>query len=143
MTKETRISCPVGCGREALAGQLQEPHRVPGTVIPCVGVLIYRHRFMPDDVRDGDTGDRSGELPEVHKLTTEVMLVEQVVSLLASEGLTQFSSEPDFQPNGWWSQPDGSVIVNNYTGEREEASAHLYGLTLAERNEVYVKVARW
>lgn len=142
MTKEALVKCPIyGCGREALAGQLQEPHTVLGTVFPCTGVLIYRHRFMPDDVRDGDTGPRDST-PEVHKLTTEVMLVEQVVSLLDSEGLTEFSSWPDFQPHGWYSQADGSVIVNHATGEREEVSAHLYGLTLSERNEVFAKVTR-
>lgn len=137
-------TCPVAaCGRQALAAQLRDPHTVPGTLKPCASVIITRRRFMPDDVHDGEIST-DYEPDEVHALTTieGEDFVSQAVTLLASEGLTEFSSWPEFQTNGWYSNPDGSPIVDNYTGEREEASAHLYGFTEDEKYQVWMRVTR-
>jgi hypothetical protein len=122
---------------------MAEPHTVPGTLKPCVFLIITRRRFTDDDVHDGEIGT-DYEPDEVHPLLTASgeSFVVQATRLLADEGLTQFSSWPQFQSHGWYSNPDGSTIVDNYTAEREEASAHLYGFTEDEKYQVWLEVTK-
>lgn len=139
MTPRDMHECPARCGRQALATQLHEVHTVPGTIMPCASIVIYRRRYLPDDVHDGDI-NAPFEEPEVHKLQTfeAGTFPEQAVTLLASEGIGEYSAS-GYQENAhaWYS---GDVDTDPLTGEREERSAHLYGFTEEERYAVWVLV---
>ena len=141
MTPRNMHECPARCGRQALATQLHDVHTVPGTIMPCASIVIYRRRYLPDDVHDGDINAPFDD-PEVHKLLTfeAGTFPEQAATLLASESIHDYSaSEYQSHPFGWYA---GTVDTDLTTGEREERSAHLYGFTAEERYAVWVLVAR-
>lgn len=98
--------------------------------LPAVAVL--RKRWTPCNPEDHDTPDEardceSGEHGEMDgDETTEILFpdnVEEAVDAIRETG-TSFAASG----GGWASNPDGSTIVNYRTGEREEVSAHLYGM---------------
>lgn len=135
--------CQAGCGRHAPAGQVAEPHDVPGTGRRCVAVVIWHRNFMPDDVCDGDVRYRS-ENRDVTVMDFDEWSDDvdaQCVMLLDSEGITEYSAS-DFQEHdsAWYSHADGSEILDHYTGERQERTAHLHGFTLDERRKVWERV---
>ena len=130
------MDCPQ-CGQHGPAGWASEPHNRPDGR-RCVFVMIYRRRYLPEDVVDGDiTSDDVSEqvidcLPDADQSETPAEL--------ASEALDDVGGEPSnypWCPGSWYSHPDGSVTVNYYTGEREEPSGHLYGFTMDEEQAVW------
>lgn len=140
-TTELR-ECPNGCGLRAPASQLPAVHWVLGTRDRCAYIIIYRQTYMPDDVVDGDINAPVDQ--ELVKLDSDFGYEPfpiQAAMVLEHEGLTEYSAtQYQTHAHAWYCHPDGSTVSGshgNYTGEREIATAHLYGFTEAERREVF------
>lgn len=112
-------------------------------------IRIHKTYFNMNDVVDGDS-PRNDVETETHDAAwiesvrdweggwnadnsewVPASVAESVVKLLRDEGLTEDSGNGDS-----YHHPDGSVIVNNYTGKRCEASAHLEGFDVETLNEI-------
>ncbi len=101
-------------------------------------ITIYRSAFTEDDICDGDINYRNTieeivicDDPEASDLTA----VQYAADYLSGESLTAPSCYPVHEADIdhlWYSHVDGSIILNHYTGLREEASAHLRGFSTAE-----------
>lgn len=119
-----------------------EPHDRPdGT--PCRYVRVYDTHFLESDVCDGDI-PRDDVRENVTKCEgdDDGTPVEQAARHLIDEGITEPSSWPDWHPDLWWSDPNGSREVDEETAERSERTAHLYGFTHAEQHEVWELVRK-
>lgn len=133
--------CPAGCGRKAPAAQLHDVHMRLGTRKRCVAVILYRQKFMPEDIVDGDINAPYEE--EVKPLDYEFAhdpFPQQASVILESEGLTEFSDTAGFTPHGHYSHPDGSTVSGShghYTGLREITSAVVYGMTDREARALW------
>jgi hypothetical protein len=98
------------------------------------GVLIVTRRFT--DIYEGDIDYRSID-SEMYPLAyfgkwadggeLDETTLGALAALIRQHGLTFAASG-----GGWAADPDGSRIIDYATGEREEVSAHLYGMTDAE-----------
>lgn len=86
-------------------------------------VRIIKIRFTEDEIVEGDLPKERYDNPAWDELI-EDLTVEEAVNVIQSEGLTFAATG-----NEWAALPDGSVVVNYYSGIREEASAHLSGWT--------------
>lgn len=131
----------VQCAQCGLTGQVRaplyaEPHERadrPGT--PCVYVRMYSRHFLPEDVVEGDIVS-----DDVHQRVfdctpdEEDTTVAQAVRAITDEGLTFEGS------TSWASDPEGSYVLDHYTGERVERSAHLYGFTEDEEAAIITAV---
>jgi len=131
--------CP-GCGLSVPPAVFEKPHFAPAGQ-PCAFVVTHIRRYMPDEVWEGmiTSDDEEERVTRVDFGPDEESAVTQVVEYLRDEGLTEYSSYPNYQPHGWWMMPDSrpSGWDGNYTGRREELSAHLFGLTAQERMQVW------
>lgn len=100
-------------------------------------VLFIARHYQPEDVIDGEI---------VNADTREAVIdcapsndhyyagVDQAVFTIFHHGLTFYGDAK------WASDPDGPRIINNYTGERAEVSAHLFGFSDDERAEIIARV---
>lgn len=88
-------------------------------------VRITRVRFLEDDIYEGDfpRDDTRTEDFEIEEDST-AETIASAIAVLNREGLTFGASGSD-----WAANPDGTVIVDYGTGEREETTAHLIGFT--------------
>lgn len=107
-------------------------------------IRIHKTYFHMDDVVRDDTETETHDAGWIESVRewqgrwnadssawVPVSVAEAVAKLLQDEGLTESSG------NGFsYHHPDGSVIDNNYTGKRCEASAHLSGFDDETLNEV-------
>jgi hypothetical protein len=138
MIDQTR-PCPQ-CGRPFPAG-FTGPHKKPDDT-RCVFVLRLDTHYLLDDVHDGDyPHDDVREfvddmLPDRWDVEDGVTVSIMTARLLQAEGLTEFSSHPRPRLGDWFSNPDGARTVNYGTGEEVESSAHLYGYTAYEFDQV-------
>jgi hypothetical protein len=125
-------------------GLYSEPHNRPDGQ-RCVFVRVFRAHFTEDDVCDGAidyqdvTEDIADCLPDPawDDDDTPVTLASAAVDDAYCGGKYGFSSYPHFDPHGWYSSPDGSYVIDYGTGMREEPSAHLYGFTDDEKEQVW------
>jgi hypothetical protein len=132
------VECPQ-CHQYFSPGTVHYPHnRTDGT--RCVFIRVFKLRFFPEDVYEGDI-DYSDTIEEIVDCLPEDGTDDTIVSL-AVDGLPcgEPSEMPGFSPGLWYSDPDGSQTVDYYTGEREEISGHLYGFTDQEQLEVWQQV---
>jgi hypothetical protein len=81
------------------------------------GVTLWHRDFLPEDVHDGDIDAES------YSEVTEVNGVEEAADILLRHGLVEIND-----PTSYY-DPDGSSILNYYTGERRESSGHLHGFS--------------
>jgi hypothetical protein len=79
-------------------------------------VKIIEVHFLESEISDGDF-----PRDDVRTDYVEVNSAEELVSVLQQYGTTE-------NAGSWWSDPDGSRIVNYSTGERVETSAHPYNI---------------
>lgn len=102
-------------------------------------LTICRTRFT--DVEDGEyvNPDTDTESVSCDPECDDETAVELVVKELRSLGCSS-SSSSRFHSGVWYGLPDGSVIVNYATGEREEVTAHLEGFDWQEEQEVWRQV---
>lgn len=91
-----------------------------------ITLTVYRTRFTDDDIHDGEINAEAEmetvdiEIDEpLEKTTGNLQIAEAIVDWLEQEGLEAGPSA------SWFYDPDGSSIVSYYTGEMEQASAHL------------------
>jgi len=141
MPKVELIQCPGGCGRKAPAAQLHSVHMRSGTRKRCVSVVIYRQKYMPEDVHDGDIDAPYEEdtVPLDYEFGHDPFPVQASI-VLEAEGLTEFSDTGGWTERGWYSHPDGSTVsgaMGNYTGLREIATGHVYGMTERESRALW------
>jgi hypothetical protein len=143
MSTDADVACP-GCGRTDIPStELHEPHVGPGGR-RCVFVRIWRRRFTEQDVVDGEiTSDDCRQeivrcLPDRWELADGLTVVDLAVAALEDAGTTETSGT--CYPHEWFAHPDGSIIVDYYTGMREEPSAHLYGFTDDEAEQIGKRV---
>jgi len=133
-------ACDLGVPAEAFAN----PHYRPGTRTPCVFLVVNTKVYHPDSIVDGHITESRGREEVIRfSFRTSDDLVSLVVAELDKRGLIEYSSHPHYQPKGWYSYKDGFVLASpfgNYTGEREEASAHLFGFTGQEKMRVWERV---
>lgn len=128
------------CAQCGLTGQTRPPlYALPHTRadapgVPCKYVRIYDRRFLPEDVVEGDiTSDNVRE--EIVDCTEgDWDSIDIAIPAITEEGLTFEGSTQ------WASDPEGSQIVDHYTGECSERSAHLYGFTEAEHAQIIAAV---
>jgi hypothetical protein len=90
------------------------------TLLPTV--RIHRTRFFEADVWEGDF-PRDDTRSEDFDFDVEDA-IEGAVRLIQREGLTFSATGRDYAAN-----PDGTVIIDYGTAQREEVSAHLIGFT--------------
>jgi hypothetical protein len=119
-------------------------------------ITIYTTTFLESEVF-GEDGESYNDIPYDDDHTTEtihtydpkwddVPRVEWVVDTIIDKGLVSPSSSgPGVvgSEHVWYSDPDGSTITNYGTGEREECSAHLSGLTPTEYRYIYNTIAAY
>lgn len=101
-------------------------------------IRVYRQRFMPEDVHDGDIDYRSTEsYTEEYELDSDYIdnPIDWAVDVVQSLGYVEYSGYP-FYPGGWYSGCE-LTAYGNYTGEREDFSFHLQGFTEDEQRAVY------
>ena len=106
------------------------------TATPLPTVRITHVRFLEDDVFEGDIPREAYEnaVSEDYDFDREDA-VEGAVRVIQREGLT-FSATG----NDWAANPDGTVIVDYATAEREETTAHLIGFTADETAAIIEQV---
>lgn len=99
-------------------------------------LTICRTRFT--DVEDGEyvNPDTDTESVECEPDCDDETAVGLVVKELRKLGCVSGSSSV-FHCGVWYCLPDGSVMVDYGTGEREEVTAHLEGFTMGEEQEVW------
>lgn len=83
-------------------------------------VRIIRVRFLEDDVFEGSIPRECYESATVEDF--EVEGADGAAAIIQREGLSFDATGTD-----WAANPDGTVITDYATGEREEVTAHLYG----------------
>lgn len=94
---------------------------------------------------DGDSFDADPENPDrVEQLNVDCEPDEwspsaagRAVEVLRDHGCTEPSSVPGFHVALWYSDPDGSYVVNSRTGARRENSGHLHGFGEEEQREIW------
>lgn len=91
---------------------------------PGANVRVIRVRFLEDEVYDG--GIPQASYDNAITETYECDDTADAVRVLQREGVTFAATGSDYAAN-----PDGSVIIDYATAEREEVSAHLNGFTPA------------
>lgn len=70
---------------------------------------------------------------------TPAMLAAEYIRANVASGQYAASGYPDFPGPGAWYMGE-PVTVDNYAGQLEEVSGHLYGFTLAEKYEIWQRV---
>lgn len=83
-------------------------------------VKVITVSFFEDDVFEGSLPREAYD--NAHVVMHDVENVQEAVDLIKREGLSFKATG-----TGWAANPDGSVIVDYSTGEREEVTAHLFG----------------
>ena len=83
-------------------------------------VKVITVTFMEDDVFEGSIPRECYENARVDWYDVDSAV--EAADLIKREGLSFKATGA-----GWAANPDGSVIVNYSTGEREEVTAHLFG----------------
>lgn len=133
LSSEADARCPQ-CGRtgEWEPPLYARPHRradLPGR--DCTFVRLHERHFLPEDIVEGDivSDDSRQEILDCSD-PDEESAVQAAIEHIRTAGLTFEGS------TSWASDPDGSCIVDHYTGERSEHSAHLYGFTEAEQEQI-------
>ena len=107
-------------------------------------LTIYRTFFT--DVQDGEYDDPTTQddkidcEPDQWDVADGLTAVDLAAEALTDNWLTAPSTSPGFHPGIWWSYVDGSQIVDYYTGERVEETAHLEGFTPGEEEEIWALV---
>jgi hypothetical protein len=98
-------------------------------------VTIFEEWSRWEEGHDEPTVDRGDE-----KMTTfESESTDDIADFLRGRGLTEFSAYPDWQPRGWYLNPDGSWH-DWHSGLDVRESAHLAGFTHAESQAIYTSV---
>ncbi len=104
------------------------PHSAPSGT-PCRYVRVYDVRYLESDVCDGDfPRDDVRESVTACVDDADESAVELAARTIRELGLTEEGE--------WFSDPDGSQVMDYGTGERSEGTAHLYGFTDAEAEEI-------
>lgn len=92
-------------------------------------VKVSTVRFLEDDVFEGSISHECYE--NAREDVYDVDNVEEAVRIIKGLGLSYAATN-----NDWAANPDGSVIVNYATGEREEVTAWLIDETDEESDAV-------
>jgi hypothetical protein len=106
---------------------------------------IYRTTFYEDDVLDGEIAEGTldyeviGLDPDEWEIEDDLTTIDLAVSCIEEQGLGEGSSS-QFHAGLWYVNPDGSYIINHYSGEREESSLHLGGFSEDEQRRIYERV---
>lgn len=146
-TGEPYKCCP-NCKRTDIRPQdMSDPHARPEGQ-PCYFVRVYRTRYLPEDVVDGEINGRDDNTteetldctPEPWEVEEGITAVDKAVEALSDAYVSEPSSYP-WCAGSWYNNVDGSYVTNHYTGEREEPSGHLYGFTPEEEEEIYRKIS--
>jgi hypothetical protein len=92
-------------------------------------------------IRDGEPWEDTYDVVkwgDLHAGSTLEEIVEAAVEGIRSEGCeTQYSSEPHWQPAGWYaSQP----YTHPHTDAREEKTLHLEGFTERESRAIHAEI---
>jgi hypothetical protein len=106
------------------------------TLLPTV--RITRVLFLEEDVWEGDfprDDVRSEDFDFDPQTETEEEILDGAVRVFEREGLT-FSATG----NDWAANPDGTVIVNYATAQREEVTGHLIGFTAEQTATIIERV---
>ncbi|MFF4777667.1 hypothetical protein ACFY05_33050 [Microtetraspora fusca] len=75
------------------------------------------------------------ELDELGPAATVKEVAEAAADQIERAGCdNEYSSHPDWQPNGWYS---AETYTNPYSGDREEKTLHLKGFSEAESREIH------
>jgi hypothetical protein len=101
------------------------------TLLPTV--RIWRTRFFEADVWEGDF-PRDDTRSEDFDFDVEDC-IEGAVRVLQREGLTFTATGTD-----WAGNPDGTVIIDYGTAQREETTGHLIGFTAEQTATIIERV---
>lgn len=106
----------------------------PGQNCTCKFVLILRQSFTEDDVHDGNINYR-----ETHEKTEDCISDDASPAQMAADAIEgEYLTECDGGTNFY--HPDGSR-ENYSTGMRDEYSAHLWGFTEEEIDQINARVS--
>lgn len=81
---------------------------------------------------DDDPEDYENYMHDMHDVHDEENPVEAAAELLQNEGLTEFSSSPNFVPNGWYSNPDGGNMTGRPHGFTEQEEREIWAIIRAD-----------
>lgn len=95
-------------------------------------VRVLRRYFTEDDIYEGDVNYQREEWDETPCRAGDP--VDFVVSNLILTGAIEFSG------NDWWSDPDGSYIVDYSDGMRCETNVFPVGFTTAQINDINARL---
>jgi len=101
-------------------------------------VRLFRTRFLEDDVWEGDfprDDVRTEDFNWDPREDTDEEIIDGAVRVFEREGLTFAATG-----NDWAANPDGTVIVDYGTGEREEVTGHLIGFTAEQTAAIVERV---
>jgi hypothetical protein len=96
-------------------------------------VKVISVSFLEDEVWEGDIPRACYENATVAEFECDT--VEEAVRVIQFEGLTFAATG-----NDWAANPDGSVISNYATGEREEITAHIDSFSDADAAAIIAAV---
>jgi hypothetical protein len=96
-------------------------------------VKIIRVRFLEDECFAGSIPQKCYDAAVIENYEADD--IEEAVRAITREGLTFSSTGSD-----WAGNPDGTVIVDYATAEREEVSAHLVGFSEADEIAITERV---
>jgi hypothetical protein len=92
-------------------------------------------------VREGEPWEDTYDVVKwggLHAGSTLEEIVEAAVDGIRSEGCeTDYSSDPDWQPAGWYA---AQTYTNPHTSAREEKTLHLDGFTEAESRAIHAEI---
>jgi hypothetical protein len=97
-------------------------------------VRVLHQDFAEDDIHDGDITYQDTEWIEINCLPDEwdanegVTAVNRAADEIRDEGATEY--------NGWFSNPDGSYVIDYRTGMRRETAVFLVGFTDDEESDI-------
>ncbi|MFD6934687.1 hypothetical protein ACFWAP_00830 [Streptomyces goshikiensis] len=135
--------CP-NCKRRKVCstpGGVHQPHdRADGK--PCKFVVVYRTYYTTDDIGDGEIAGRSYQTREIIDCVPDwARDPEDNPVKLAIDAIRDADCAYD-EGADWFYNHEGSYLRDNYTGERIEPSAHLYGFTAEEDAHLHMVVQR-
>lgn len=115
------------------------PEPQPMPCVASVRVLRMRGQII-DDGRGGSDWspsevDDQGHAVPYDDTSTDVEDTEEAARLIIDAGCVEIDSAPSFY------NPDGSYVADQATGEREETSAHIKGLSPAQLDDVCRRIA--